>query len=139
VSSSSFLPAAVTHTWLPVRWPYSKRRPAAPLIGGLSTAATFESFVVVIRSKASRFRGNTIGHTENAMRVSGPTTTESGSESRRAITSISGSSPEPLRRPSGLAEPQITAGGYAQRSTERILGRSTRQSVLRLAEEIGFA
>jgi hypothetical protein len=109
------------------------------LIGGLSTAATFESFVVVIRSKASRFRGNTIGHTENAMRVSGPTTTESGSESRRAITSISGSSPEPLRRPSGLAEPQITAGGYAQRSTERILGRSTRQSVLRLAEEIGFA
>jgi hypothetical protein len=30
--------------------------------GGLSTAATFESFVVVIRSKASRFQGNTIGH-----------------------------------------------------------------------------
>lgn len=61
------------------------------MIGGLSTAATFESFVVVIRSKASRFQGNTIGHTENAMGVSGPTTTESDSESRRVITSISGS------------------------------------------------
>jgi hypothetical protein len=52
-------------------------------------------------------------------------------EPRRAITSISGSSPEPLRQPSGLAEPRITAGGYAQRSTERILGRSMRQSVSR--------
>src|SRR5262249_4751516 len=41
----------------------------------------------------------TIGHTENAMRVSGPTTTESDSESRRVITSISGSSPEPIRQP----------------------------------------
>src|SRR5215467_12551651 len=68
--------------------------------------ATFESFVVVIRSKASRFQGNTIGHTENAMRVSGPTTTVSDSESRRVITSISGSSPEPLRQPNGLAEPR---------------------------------
>jgi hypothetical protein len=108
------------------------------LIGGLSTAATFESFVVLIRSKASRFQGNTIGHTENAMRVCGPTTTESDSESRRAITSISGSSPEPLRQPSGLAEPD-----YGWRICAAVYGTDTwpidETVCIALAEEIGFA
>jgi 2-hydroxychromene-2-carboxylate isomerase len=56
--------------------------------------------------------------------------------------SISGSSSEPLRQPSGLAEPRITAGGYAQRSTD-VYGTDTwpidETVSMALAQEIGLA